>query len=175
MCLSPAVRPQVEFSKHWVRATCTHLPVGVPSPVLQLPHTATHHSAGSIEWAVGRAYAMFGFGIPLPSMHGPPMSTESMMCTFVEQMADKGAFLGGSPSSQSHAAPKLSYLDDQLAAIQNFMLIADFDDFFYWRPDFYKKIEEDGKTDEIVGVTLRQQLKKQAMAVAPLKFLSRRI
>mmetsp|Transcript_27172 Transcript_27172/g.54354 ORF Transcript_27172/g.54354 Transcript_27172/m.54354 type:complete len:214 (+) Transcript_27172:207-848(+) len=165
MCLSSAARPQAEFFKHWARVGCTHAG-RVPTPVIQLLHGATHHSAGLREWEVGRAPAMFEFGAPLPSMHGATMTTENMMCAFVEQMADKGEFLGGG-NTAPRASPKLTYSDGQMAAVQNFMLIEDYNEFYYQRLEFYKKIEKDGKTNEIAGVVLCQQFKRQAMAVAP--------
>ena len=47
------------------------------------------------------------------------------------------------------------------------MKLNDDDDFKYRRPDFYKKIEEDGKTEEVVGTVLRQELLNKVSPEAP--------
>jgi len=123
---------------------------------MQLPHQVTHHLEGSNNWAIERASVLFGFGKPLPSSHGAPISAEEMMCAFVEKMANKGAFSGRGSGGASRTPAKPVFLDDQLAAVQKFMRIGDEQDFLYWKPSFYKKIESDRKTTEVVGVALCQ-------------------
>ena len=65
-------------------------------------------------------------------------------------MVTAGAFQNVAPGS-SNSGAKPTFLDDQLDYVQSMMQIDDNDDFEYRRPDFYKKVEEDGKTEEVVS------------------------
>ena len=47
------------------------------------------------------------------------------------------------------------------------MKLNDDDDFKYRRPEFYKKVEDDGKTKEVVGTALHQKLLKKVSLEAP--------
>ena len=47
------------------------------------------------------------------------------------------------------------------------MQINDDDDFEYCRTEFLKKVEEDGKTEEVVGTALHQEQLKKAPLEAP--------
>ena len=70
-------------------------------------------------------------------------------------MVTAGAFQSIAPGS-SNLGTKPTFSDDQLDYVQRMMQIDDDNDFKYRRPEFYKKVEEDGKTEEVVGTSLRQ-------------------
>ena len=53
------------------------------------------------------------------------MSTEAMMCVFVEKMADKGFLSEGENGGAAGPPAKPVFLDDQLGAVQIFMRIED--------------------------------------------------
>ena len=81
-------------------------------------------------------------------------------------MVTAGAFQKVAPGS-SNSGAKPTFSDDQLEYVQSMMQIDDNDDFEYHCPYFYKKLEEDGKTEEVVGTALRQELLKKVSSEAP--------
>ena len=121
---------------------------------MQDQHRATHHSKGRGEWALVRAKMMFGFATPGAPAESSP-SSEKLLCSFVEKMVTAGAFQSVAPGS-SNSGVKSTFLDDQLDYVKSMMQIDDDDDFEYRRPEFYKKVEEDGKTKEVFGRALCQ-------------------
>ena len=109
---------------------------------------------------------MFGFATPGAAAELSP-SYEKLLCSFVEKMVTTGAFQSVAPgSSNSGAKPKFS--DNQLDYVQSMMQIDDDDDFEYRQTDFYKKIEEDGKTEEVVRTVLSRELLKKVSLEAPM-------
>ena len=97
---------------------------------------------------------MFSFATPGAASESAP-SSEKLLCSFVGKMVTAGAFQSIAPGS-SNLGTKPTFSDDQLDYVQRMMQIDDDNDFKYRRPEFYKKVEEDGKTEEVVGTSLRQ-------------------
>ena len=81
-------------------------------------------------------------------------------------MVTAGAFQSVAPGS-SNAGAKPTFSDDQLDYVQSMMQIDDDDNFEYRWPGFYKKVEEDGKTEKVVGTALRQELSNKVSSEAP--------
>ena len=108
---------------------------------------------------------MFGFATPGAAAESAP-SSEKLLCSFVEKMVTAGAFQIVVPGS-SNSGAKLTFSDDQLDYVQRMAQIDDNDDFEYRRPDFYLKVEEDGKMEEVVGIALRQEFLEKVSSEAP--------
>ena len=97
---------------------------------------------------------MFGFATPGAAAELSP-SYEKLLFSFVEKMVTVGAFQSVAPGS-SNSGVKPNFFDDQLDYVQSMMQIDDDNNFEYRRPEFYKKVEEDGKTKEVFGRALCQ-------------------
>ena len=86
---------------------------------------------------------MFCFATPGAAAESAP-SSEKLLCSFFKKMVIAGALQNVAPGS-SNLGAKPTFLDDQLDYVQSMMQINDNNDFKYRRPDFYKKVEEDGR------------------------------
>ena len=141
---------------------------------MQAQHRVTHHSKETGEWALVRANMMFGFATPGAAKESEP-SSEKLLCSSVKKMVTAGAFQSVAPGS-SNLGVKPTFSDDQLDYVQSMMQINDDDNFEYCRPEFYKKVEEDRKTKEVVGTVLRQELLKKVSSEALIDvFISPRL
>ena len=111
------------------------------------------------------AKMMFGFATPVYAAELAP-SSEKLLCSFVDKMVTTRAFQSVTPDS-SNLGAKPTFLDDRLDYVQSTMQIYDEDDFEYRHPEFYKKVEEYGNTEEVVGISLRQELLEKVSSEAP--------
>ena len=158
-------QPHVPLVRQWAKATCTHAAATPDRPIMQAQHRATHHSKGTGEWALVRAKIMFGFATP-GSAAESATSSEKLLLSFVKKMVTAGAFQSFEPGS-SNSGAKPTFSDDPLDYVQSMMQIDDDENFEYFRPEFYNKVEEDVKTEEVFGTALRQELLKKVSLEAP--------